>query len=145
MPEQLIFKPEALQLYWFSVQPASWMRCGSESLTAESKGTRTSRTAPGGSDWRLRDSYMWWVENNSLLGTLIKQFCSDRSGGYRPTLQTEKVGWIERCKLKTTQFTSSTKQHMSVKTLQRSFFTVQVFGDKTAETVDAFRGSSKSR
>ena len=88
VPEQLIFKPEAQQLHWFSVQPASQMHCGSESLTAESKGTRTSRTAPGGSDWRLRDSYMWWVENNSLLGTLIKQFCSDRRGGYRPTLQT---------------------------------------------------------
>lgn len=45
VPEQLKFKPEALQLHWFSVQPASWLHSGSESLTAESKGTRTSRAA----------------------------------------------------------------------------------------------------
>lgn len=45
MSQQLKFKPGALQLHWFSVQPASWLSSGSESLTTKSKGTRTSRAA----------------------------------------------------------------------------------------------------
>lgn len=45
MSQQLKFKPGALQLHWFSVQPASWLSSVSESLTTKSKGTRTSRAA----------------------------------------------------------------------------------------------------
>lgn len=54
VPEQLKFKPEAMQLHWFSVQTASWSAPGLNHSQQTERDKDKQGCRPGGSDSRLK-------------------------------------------------------------------------------------------